>query len=298
MQDQSRRQLLKKASVATVGAATIGSVMTGPALAYNKDFRDEIGNLLSEGKVNEAKSELEDEGIEFSVTEYNTLYDGDAEIINDDGEIVADEEDEFNPEDFSPESASGNSTATPENGTAVSPDTYKPPGNSSNTSSYLLVTNLGGDEYDVYFSWSLDKRSYADDAANQYNGCGSDGAGIFWPTEYFNTPEVGRDNFYDYGSDRISYDQWEPRGGISAKVDDPAPNLDAPDTFSDAFSTRVIAAKDGADTQNFIGQYEHTWVGALTPCVGVNVSISLGPLSLSTSGTPYTWNMPASETLP
>ncbi|RYJ07717.1 twin-arginine translocation signal domain-containing protein [Halogeometricum borinquense] len=295
MQDQSRRQFLKKASIATVGAATVGSVMTGPALAYNKDFRDEVGNLLSEGKVEKAKKKLNDEGIDFSVTEYNTLYSGDAEVVNDEGEIVADDEDEFNPEDFSG-SDSGNSTADEGNG--ITPDTYKPPGDDSNTNCALLVSNVGGDEYDVFYSWSMDKRSFADDTTNAYNGCGADGAGIFWPTEYFNTPSTGRDNFYDYDSDRISYDQWEPRGGISAKVDDPNRNVDAPDTYSDAFSTHVIAAKDGADTQNFIGQYEHTWVGALTPCVGVSVSISLGPLSLSTSGTPYTWKMPASETLP
>ena len=157
---------------------------------------------------------------------------------------------------------------------------------------------MGDDKYDVYFSWSLDQRSKTDDDINQYNGCGADGAGIFWPTEYFNTPEVGRDNFYDYDSDRISYDQWEPRGGVSAKVEDPTRKYGGAETFSDAFSTQVIAAKDDADTQNFIGQYEHTWVGALTLCGSVSVALTLGAFSLSTSGTPYSWSIPTSATIP
>lgn len=292
MSDQSRRKFLKTASIGAVGALTVGSAMTGTAAAYGKDLRHEIGNLMVNGNYEEAEALLEKEGIEYSSQKQTTLYDGDADILNDNGEIIATKEDEFTPEDENTSGSDGGSEPT------VSPDTYLPPGSGSSTSSNVLISDLGNDVYDVYYGWSLDKRSYWDDTSNQYNGCGSDAAAIFWPTEYFNTPAIGRDNFFTYGDTAVSYDQWEPRGGVSARVNDPNPNTSAPETFSDGFSTQVTVAQSGAANQNLVGQYEHTWVGALTPCEGVNVGITLGVFTLSTSDTPYTWSMPAQNYIP
>lgn len=283
MGDQTRREFLKRTCSTSIGALGIGAVGSHNVDAAESELIREAGKLLTNGNQQAAEEKLKAENINYSVVSNKDIYKPDTDIFNQNGKRIATDSSRIDNEEES----------------NVNKDTYKKPKAGSETETTVaIVQNSENNTYDIIYSWSLDQRTYWTDFSNQYNGCGSDAAALFWNTDYFSATGVGRSNFDSLGHSRVSYGKWRPAvGGFVAEVDDPD-TQQGPEIFNAGYKIELEAVSDGAVDQNIVGQYEHTWVGALTPCGEVNIGISLGPFALTLSGAPYSWTAAASNRIP
>lgn len=255
MSERTRRELLKTTGIGVATSAGLATVGSARTGGPDDEVLEQVRRLLFEGREEQARRLADRHDVGYSFAE---SYLGS-------------------------ESGGGD-------GVSTQSARYGSPEEESGTRLLVGVREDRPDVYEVLLQWRLVEYS---DILNPDNGCPDDGAAIFWNQNYWQPVDVGRDNFYNGGQDRVNYGEYSPDGGVLARVnDEPIYNDGSQDEFTAGFYTFIEKVRSGAEDYPFKGQYVHNYINTLTTiCGAVSVSLGLGPGSIQVDGDVKNWTM-------